>query len=346
MRQLVTIQRINDIKPIEGRDRVEQGEVLGWTVIVGKDQFKNGDLVCYAETDSLFPKNEHWTELEKFRHRIKMFKVNSPSGPVYGQGFCFSVDKLESIVGKQYWTEGQEITNLLAVTKWELPEDFNLGDIAGKFPTNLVPQTDETRIQSVRSVIEEIKGKPYYITSKIDGTSATFLINPDTGNFLACSRNNMRKHPDISGKKCVYWDIAEKYQLEKVLKSFPHIVIQGEIYGPSIQGNKLKVDTQKLAIFNLWNLKKREYVNYEESLGYINRFKEISENIEFVPIMETGFEFNYSFEDILQKSLYEYPSGYPAEGIVVRPQVETYSNRLKGRLSFKCINPEFSCKEK
>ena len=346
MRQLVTVQKIYDIEPIEGRDRVDKAKVLGWTVIVGKGQFEEGQLVGYAEVDSLFPNNEHWKELEKFKHRIKMFKVNTPNGPVYGQGYCFSLDKLVGVIDCHEFYEGQEITDVIGVTKWELPEDFNLGDSDGSFPTHLIPQTDETRIQSVKSVLEELHKRPYYIMSKIDGTSATYLINPQTNNFLSCSRNNMRKHHSISGRKCVYWDMAEKYELEKVLREFPNFALQGEIYGPSIQKNPLKETTQKLAIFNIFNIKERRYLDLGDIKRTFEKMLKISNNLTFVPILEEGDKFNYFLDDIIQKSIYNYPSGNPAEGIVVRPQNEMYSQILKGRLSFKCINPEFSCKEK
>ena len=44
-RELVYVVTIDDIKPIEGRDRVECAVVGGWTIMVRKDQFKPGDLV-------------------------------------------------------------------------------------------------------------------------------------------------------------------------------------------------------------------------------------------------------------------------------------------------------------
>ena len=90
MRQLVTIQKIRDIQPIPGRDRVEKAKVLGYDVIIGKDTFKNGDLVAFAEIDTILPL-EFFPEMEKFKGRIKTFKVNSHEGPIFGQGYVFSL---------------------------------------------------------------------------------------------------------------------------------------------------------------------------------------------------------------------------------------------------------------
>ena len=44
VRELVYVVKIDNIKPIPGRDRVESAVVGGWTVMVRKSQFKPGDL--------------------------------------------------------------------------------------------------------------------------------------------------------------------------------------------------------------------------------------------------------------------------------------------------------------
>jgi hypothetical protein len=38
------------------------------------------------------------------------------------------------------------------------------------------PKTDEPRVQSNLELLEALKGMPYYITEKIDGSSGTFGI--------------------------------------------------------------------------------------------------------------------------------------------------------------------------
>lgn len=67
---------------------------------------------------------------------------------------------------------GTEVTELLGVTKFDRPEIANeLGNLVGTFPSQYISQTDEERIQTEPKSYSEIKGQPYYITSKIDGTS-------------------------------------------------------------------------------------------------------------------------------------------------------------------------------
>jgi hypothetical protein len=54
-RSLAHIEKIEWIEPIKDRDRIELAGVLGWQVIVKKDEFKVGDLCIYVEVDSIMP---------------------------------------------------------------------------------------------------------------------------------------------------------------------------------------------------------------------------------------------------------------------------------------------------
>jgi len=347
MRQLVTIQKIHSITPIPGRDRVVKAKILGWDVVIGKDAFQEGELVCFAEIDSVFPAIPEWEELAKFRYRIKTFKVNTPDGPIYGQGYCFPISKLYDFCDyDKYpggWEEGDEVTHILGVTKYEPPIDYSAGDTKGTFPTKYLSQTDETRLQSKMKVLEELRGKPYYITMKMDGTSSTFLIAPEEKEFLVCSRSLIKKSPEESGKPCAYWEIAKKYKIQEILKEFSNIAIQGEICGPKIQKNPLGLKDLELFIFNLVDLKTRQYLNIYDFCSVISEMNKIGP-VKTVPILEMGDSFDYDLDSLIHKSKIYYGSGKDCEGIVIRPQIPQYSKVLDGPLSFKVINPEFLAK--
>lgn len=47
MRKLASIQKIKALDPIEGADAIERASVLGWQLVVKKDEFKVGDLCVY-----------------------------------------------------------------------------------------------------------------------------------------------------------------------------------------------------------------------------------------------------------------------------------------------------------
>jgi hypothetical protein len=98
IRELCYITKINDIKPIEGKDRVECAVVGGWTIMVRKDQFKIGDLGIYFEIDSKAPETEPFKFLEGKHYKIKTQKY----GKFYSQGLLMSA---EDFGGFQYQNE-------------------------------------------------------------------------------------------------------------------------------------------------------------------------------------------------------------------------------------------------
>ena len=87
-RELAYIVQIDEIKPIEGYDRVEYARVNGWWVIVGLNQFKVGDLAIYIEVDSRVPSDkEQFAFLEKRDYKVKTQKMCK----VVSQGLLMSL---------------------------------------------------------------------------------------------------------------------------------------------------------------------------------------------------------------------------------------------------------------
>lgn len=77
-RELAYVVVIDNITPIEGYDRVELAHVGGWTIVVGKGEFKPGDPAIYFEIDSKLPEVEPFTSMEflKSKHyKIKTQKM-------------------------------------------------------------------------------------------------------------------------------------------------------------------------------------------------------------------------------------------------------------------------------
>ena len=74
-RELAYVVQIDEIRPIEGYDRVEHARVGGWWVIVKKDQFQVGDLAIYIEVDSKVPETEVFEFLAKRNYKVKTLKM-------------------------------------------------------------------------------------------------------------------------------------------------------------------------------------------------------------------------------------------------------------------------------
>ena len=77
-RELAYVVTIDNITPIEGYDRVELAHVGGWTIVVGKGEFKVGDPAIYFEIDSKLPEVKPFTDmafLVKKKYRVKTQKM-------------------------------------------------------------------------------------------------------------------------------------------------------------------------------------------------------------------------------------------------------------------------------
>jgi len=335
-RKLASIQKIVDVKPIENADAIEKVQILGWQCVSRKNEFKPGDLAIYFEIDSFLPIDERYEFLRKSSHKIltdgrEGFRLRTIKlRKTLSQGLLLSLKEFPEIVDAK---EGQDVTEILKIEKYEPPIPTNLsGQIFGKFPTHIVPKTDEIRVQSIPTILDEMKDRQYYITTKVDGTSSTFYYKD--GHFGVCGRNWEYKEDETN----TYWKIAKKYKLKELMEEDKrNIAIQGEIVGPGIQKNPLLLKELEIRVFSVYLIDEHQYAS-------INEAQEICESLElpFVPIDEMGDSFNYTLDELLEKAKGKYKNtDRNREGIVIRPQIEAVSVILEGRMSFKVINNDF-----
>lgn len=333
MRKLASVQIIKELIPIEGADRIEIASMEGslWQVVVGKGLHKPGDHVIYCEIDSVLPL-EHFPELEKTNGRIKTMKLRG----VYSQGYILPIMVACEVVRLRGYTVnfsvGSEWTTALGITKYEPPATFHCGDMAGVFPSHLIEQTDEERIQNIPEICEELRGQPYWITVKMDGTSASYVYDYEA--FLACSRNNARKDGDN-----VYWNLARQYNLPVVLAhDAGRWAVQGEACGPGIQKNPLGLDKHDLFIFNVVDKITRKRLDYDQLASFCDTYK-----LAPVPLLEKGDSFNYTPDQLLTLAEGKYPSGKEREGIVIRGLGRAVV-RKGDHMSFKAISNRYLSK--
>lgn len=342
-RKLASVQTVLGLQPIEGADSIDVATVLGWKVVVKKNQFNVGDKVVYMEVDSIVPRKPWSDFLDKKDNKKMRIKTIKLRGQI-SQGIVFPI----SILPDGEWNEGDDVTEILEVRKYEPPEEvsrfgFSIGRPEKTFPTHLLPKTDEMRIQSSPKLLKEFEGRLVYISTKVDGTSATFVRKDDE--YFVCSRNHTIKKPNPEGigeeKNNVYWEMYEKYNVVEILKDCWNFAIQGEIAGPGIQKNRLGLNMRELFVFNIYDVDNRKYLNFEEFIAFCTKY-----NLRTVPIESTNLLFkDFTVDQLVGFSNGTYqPSGHLREGIVIRPMVETYSAYLGGRLSTKVINPYYLLK--
>ena len=248
MRKLAHIETVTNIRPIEGCDNIVQCNVLGWNVIVKKDEFKDGDKCVYIEIDSICPSdNPDFAFLEKKHYKIKTMKLRGTTS----QGIVFPMSILHS---DKEFNIGDDVTDLLKITQIEdeVPATKSVSreqkekQFKAKhkkffsnpivkylmryvwfrkivfafmpkkktkeygFPSYIV-KTDEIRLQNMPWVLESCKDVPMIVTEKLDGTSSTFglqRIKKNKFDFAVCSRNVRQSTPD---KICYYADMPNVY---------------------------------------------------------------------------------------------------------------------------------------
>lgn len=94
-RALAYVVTIDEIRPIEGYDRVEYARTNGWWVIINKaDNLSVGDKCVYFEVDSkVNPLDDRFAFLEKRDYRIKTIKMCK----VYSQGLLIPLSNFPEL---------------------------------------------------------------------------------------------------------------------------------------------------------------------------------------------------------------------------------------------------------
>ena len=382
-RQLASVQRITEIRQIEGADKIQVAMMngLGWECVVKKNEFFVGDLVVYIQIDSIVPECDEFEFLRVRKFRVRTIKLKGqvsqglvvPLSILNGWTQDVSDGYFKTLKVVTDHKEGDDVTDLIGIKKYDPQAQeeqklatefkskskvltfcmgftvfrwiyFKLNHVDKGWPSWGVGKTDEERIQTCAKLFMNNMDKPWYITEKVDGQSATYFYHKSMKwgipkwIFGVCSRNIWLKKPTNGS----YWKVAEKFDLEKKFTALKtELVVQGENLGPSIQKNKYELAEYDLMVFNL----KKNGVNY--SIAEVEKFCN-EQGLKTVPIIHRAFDPKSlgnlpEVKDVVQ-AIVQMSIGasvlnpkIPREGLVFR-LVENPN------VSFKIINPEFLLK--
>jgi hypothetical protein len=360
MRKLASIQRILQINAIPDADKIEKATLLGWECVVAKkDNFSVGDLAVYIEVDSVVPERPEFEFLRDRKFRVRTIRLKKQ----VSQGLVLPL----SILPNKTWNEGDDVTDILGVKKYDPEGDLEQKLIAEKVARSnnkvaqflaknswfrklffwkkekgwpkFIKKTDEDRIQLFPGICERESETVFSVTEKLDGQSGTYFLVKNPNRFLwfgekyifgVCSRNLYLKKENNSS----YWAVAKNKNIRKVLEGLignnNFVVLQGEILGTGIQANKYKIDGYDFFAFNL--IYPTVQMNNLSAKLTLKHF-----GINFVPILEEEFKLRSSIPDMV-----EYARGkskianVEREGVVVR--------NYEKNISCKVINPDFLLK--
>lgn len=373
MRTLASIQQIASFTPIEGRDLIVLANFVdwGWQSIVRKEDFKEGDLCVFIETDSLLPAdNPNFEFMASKKFKVKPMKLSG----IISEGLVMPISILPDGMTPH---RGMDVTELLKITEFGIDDAPSPDRVVPhkKYPNWLmrhkwfrnivlkkgtkrekagfpseISKTDETRIQERPNLATMYS--PCVATEKVDGTSSTYLLRhipakhfwqKDTYEFVVCSHN--RRLYDKSDMSWI-WRNAEKYSIEQQLKKMlmydpdvkdSHwIALQGETIAPKIQKNnyKLAPGETDLYVFNVITENKGRWTTLNAK-----RLVE-AYDMKFVPILD----WNMDLSDKSVNDILDYATGIsminpdsPREGVVFRSEEDS-------KKSFKAVSPAYKFK--
>jgi RNA ligase (TIGR02306 family) len=276
---------------------------------------------------------------------------------VYSEGIVYPLTILPNMIDDHtisynQYHEGDDVTKILGITKYdEYAGEEPVGVSKPKkkynkfqlfwhkifgFPqrkkggfTTLVSKTDETRVQNIPEVLQN--KEPMTVSQKIDGMSCTATLERT---FFANKFNVYSRNLRVEKDNSAYWKVVEMYDLEDRMSlmmeelNVPWLAIQGEVAGPGIQKNPLKLKDIDFFVFNIITPTGR--FGNKEMVEICYRY-----GLATVPIMS----YDYILPDTVDEIL-KYATGPSLinpevlrEGIVVRSQ--------DGKHSFKAVSPEY-----
>lgn len=379
-RELAYVVKVDEIRPIEGADRVEIAVVNGWHIMVRKDQFKPGDLAVYFEIDSKVPAKEPFMFLEGKHFKVKTQKYFK--GTVISQGLLMGFEdfgwdkdahKLGDFLTKElevtYSVEEDNIRKAPSVDKYKRMAQRNgklfahqpfrwlmrrtwgkkllfvffgkKGDKKATWPA-WVAKTDEERVENMPWIFDN--KSPFVATEKIDGTSTTFTMKRGKfgkNDFYVCSRNVVFDKPD---KNCFYDTNVYIEMAEKYnIEKILESILTDD---PTLDWVTLQGETYGAGI------QKRDYGLKEHRFAGFNFITSKEGRWDSVRAAKFMTQYNIPWVPILDENYilpdtieelraFSHSDGSRIDGVIKEGIVFRSQD---GSMSFKCVDPEFLMK--
>lgn len=211
-------------KPHPNADRLELMEVFGYTCVIPKGSFKEGDLAAYVEPDYVVPETEQFAFLKSPRERrIGAKRLRG----VWSEGLLTAAP-----AGAK---EGDNVMEALGIVRYEPTESGMPSGWGVKGPSIGVPESVPDFIRTIPKYdLENLKkykhllvpGEPVFVTEKLHGTNARYVWHE--GRLYCGSRSQWRKEEP----KNFYWEaVKQNSWIEAWCMDHPNLVLFGEIYG-------------------------------------------------------------------------------------------------------------------
>ena len=335
MRKLATIRKIDALRPIPDADAIECAVIGGWTAVVKKSEFKEGDLAVYCEIDSWIPH-----EVAPFLSRGNFPRVyNEVKGErlrtvklrgQLSQGLLLPLSTLTMVESELF--EGLDVSFPLGIVKYEAPIPAQLaGEVKGLFP-DWIQKTDQERVQNLKEELDYWirEQHTWEVTEKLDGSSMTVFLRDRE--FGVCSRNLELKPSETNS----LWKVVVSNDLElKLRRANRNLALQGELIGEGIQGNPYKQKGQEFFLFDIYDIDTGKYLTPADRKAFVEEY-----DIKHVPVLGTLVMDEVSTIDHLLKSA----EGKSVMGMIGCEREGLVFKSMDRVCSFKAISNKFLLK--
>lgn len=343
-----------DVEPHPNADRLEVALIGGYRSIIMKGQFRPGDLAVYIPEQAVVPEEmlkEMGLEGKLAGHEKNRVRAIRLRG-VVSQGLLYPAN--------DDWNEGDDVTEILGVTKYESPISQEMsGKVIGGAYDRWCFKFDIENIKRRKNLIEP--GEPVVMTEKVHGTFMVIGMLPHTfpaeygvpSRFFVSSKGQFAKGivfdlDSVMNRDNVYLRAVSQNSLIEKFNRFDLAIggteyplyLLGEVYG--VQDLKYGLNGGKIDFraFDLARMKAQGVVEYADDDILDMALEDM--NIKRVPVLYKG-----PFSDEIVNELTDgietltEEGAHMRKGIVVKPLIERVHPRY-GRAIVKSVSDDYT----
>jgi RNA ligase (TIGR02306 family) len=328
------------LEPHPNADTLSIVRVFGYQVCVRTADWEGVGVGAYIVPDSVVP-----VDRDEFKF------LEDPKKP--GQPVRVRVRKMRGVISYGLLIKapscgcsvGDDIAELLGVTRYEAPVKLSTGGFGGSMPTEREPEVEAVvyDVEAFQRYAQTcfVQGEPVYVSEKVDGANARFCFYE--GQMFVGSRKNWYKPHD---SLAWYVALSRHPEIEACCRSMPGAVLYGEIFG-WVQGLRYgrkpgEVDFVAFDVRRFDLGRGGKWMPIQEFHPLMAQFGiAVAPPLPYAAKM-SGYTLSipYDFDKLM--ALAEGPSLIPGakhyrEGIVVKPITERWSQGV-GRVQLKIVS--------
>jgi RNA ligase (TIGR02306 family) len=303
-----------------------------YTVCVRTDDWVGINRGVYLPPDTVVPDTEQFKFLEghlrikaKKLRGIESYGMLVPIPDLYSPGDC----------GTPGVSVGDDLAEVMGMRHYEPELNAELKQRMGEQGDPPPMRGSDYDMEAFQKYGHEfIEGEEIIITEKINGTNARYTFQSDAdGNFrMYCGSHHVWKKPGDN----LYWNVLKYFPwVEAFCRLNSSVILYGEIFGAVQKGYDYGSTPSNPYQFRAFDIfAQGRFLDYDDALGG-------AQSDFLVPVLFRGPFSNAVIQDYISGPSMIYGAKHIREGIVIKPVIERYSQRLHDRLILKYVSMDY-----